>query len=194
MIWEMNGSSVIVSATLSNPGKAWTAIGTGDFNGDGNADILYQNKDGTPQIWEMNGTSIVTTATLTDPGSKWQAIGTEDFNGDGMADILYQNVDGTPLIWQMNGTSVASTFTTANPGSQWVLQDDGPIPANQMGSGGNSGGTMHLSAPDVLGGPAFVAAGTQGTSALAMAGTDPLPYPGSVPADNQHLTFRNGGA
>jgi hypothetical protein len=101
----------------------------------------------------MNGTSILTTATLTNPGVKWHAIGTEDFNGDGKADILFQNGDGTPLIWQMNGTSVASTFTTANPGSQWVLQDDGPIPANQMKSGGNSdGGSMHQSAPDTVAG------------------------------------------
>ena len=177
MIWEMNGSSVIASATLPNPGQFFNAIGTGDFNGDGNADILYQNKDGTPLVWEMNGTSILTTATLTNPGVKWHAIGTEDFNGDGKADILFQNGDGTPLVWQMNGTSVASTFTTANPGSQWVLQDDGPIPANQMGSGGNSGGgTMHQSAPDGVAGAGLLAPGSS-------------PLPGSSQVNNQHLVF-----
>jgi cytochrome c peroxidase len=149
MIWEMNGTSVVASATLSTPGPDWHAIGTGDFNGDGMADILLQAtsgaSNGTPLIWEMNGTSILTQAALTNPGSQWHAIGTEDFNGDGMADILFQNTNATPLIWEMNGTSVASTFSLPNPGSGWILQDDGPIPANQMEAGG---GAVHLSAPD----------------------------------------------
>src|SRR5207253_867163 len=67
-IWEMNGSSIVASAVLPNPGKFWHAIGTGDFNNDGMSDILFQNKDGTPLIWEMNGTSIIASATLTNPG------------------------------------------------------------------------------------------------------------------------------
>src|SRR5262249_10878076 len=181
MLWEMNGTSIIASATLPNIGKSWTAIGTGDFNGDGNADILYQNKDGTPLIWEMNGTSIVASATLATPGKNWQAVGTEDFNGDGDADILFQNTNGTPLIWEMNGTSVVSTFSLPNPGAPWKLQDDGPIPANQMDTGGNpAGGTMHVSAPDAaasLGGD-----GTQGTPAFSLAANDPLLFaPGNTP-------------
>jgi lipopolysaccharide export system protein LptA len=144
-IWEMNGTSIVAQATLPNPGKSWTAIGTGDFNGDGMSDILFQNKDGTPQIWEMNGTSILTQATLTNPGKSWTAIGTSDFNGDGMADILYQNSDGTPLVWQMNGTSVVSTFTLPNPGSSWTLKDDGPFGSNS----GPQGPAAHFSAPDM---------------------------------------------
>jgi len=144
-IWEMNGTSVIATAVLPNPGKGWQAIGTGDFNGDGNADILFQNKDGTPQIWEMNGTSILAEATLANPGSSWQAIGTSDFNGDGMSDILFQNSsNGTPLVWEMNGTSVATTFTLPSPGSNFVLKDDGPI---EHGAGPQGAGP-HASAPD----------------------------------------------
>ena len=29
-----------------NPGPSWNAIGTGDFNGDGHSDILWQNAMG----------------------------------------------------------------------------------------------------------------------------------------------------
>ena len=56
-IWEMNGTSVIASASLGNPGPSWHAVATGDFNGDGTSDILFQNSDGEIAIWGMNGTS-----------------------------------------------------------------------------------------------------------------------------------------
>ncbi len=55
----MNGTSIIAGGNLPNPGPAWHIIGAGDFNGDGNTDILWQNNDGTPGLWLMNGTSII---------------------------------------------------------------------------------------------------------------------------------------
>ena len=42
-----------------NPGASWRVAGTGDFNGDGKTDILWQNSDGTPVNWLMNGTSTI---------------------------------------------------------------------------------------------------------------------------------------
>jgi hypothetical protein len=64
----MNGTSVIATATLADPGASWQAIGTGDYNGDGKSDILFQNVTGTPLVWTMNGTSVTATATLANPG------------------------------------------------------------------------------------------------------------------------------
>jgi len=115
----MHGTSVASTATLSGPGILWHVVGSGDFNADGKADIVFQNIDGTPLIWTMNGATVTSTTTLSNPGIAWKAIGTGDFNGDGNADILFQNSNGTPLIWTMNGTSVASTATLSNPGSTW---------------------------------------------------------------------------
>jgi hypothetical protein len=65
----MNGTSVASTTTLANPGSQWTAIGTGDYNGDGKSDILFQNNvTGTPMVWTMNGTSVTASATLPNPG------------------------------------------------------------------------------------------------------------------------------
>jgi hypothetical protein len=112
-IWEMNGANQIAGGSAlvcPNPGPSWKAIGTGDFNGDGLADILWQNANGQAAIWEMNGTSQIaggSAAVGPNPGPGWQAIGTGDFNGDGHSDILWQNtVSGQVSIWEMNGTSV----------------------------------------------------------------------------------------
>ena len=96
------------SAMVANPGASWTALGTGDFNGNGLSDILLQNKNGQVAIWEMNGTHLVTSAVVASPAPSWVAVGTGDFNGDGLSDILLQNTDGRVAIWEMNGTHLVT--------------------------------------------------------------------------------------
>ena len=56
--------------------RSWEIEGTGDFNGDGNSDILWQNDDGTPVIWTMDGINVVSigAAGSFNPGSDWQVI------------------------------------------------------------------------------------------------------------------------
>jgi hypothetical protein len=45
-------------------------VGTGDFNGDGKADLLFQNTStGTPVVWTMNGTTVTAQNTLPNPGN-----------------------------------------------------------------------------------------------------------------------------
>ena len=117
MIDLFNGTSITSSATLANPGNLQVEA-SGDFNGDGKADIVLQASDGTPQIWFMNGTSVTSTVTLASPSSAdWHIIATGDFNGDGNTDILWQNNDGTPAIWEMNGTTPIASGGTAQPRS-----------------------------------------------------------------------------
>src|SRR5437879_6116567 len=45
--------------TLPAPPASWHVITTGDFNGDGHSDLLWQNDNGTPLIWTMNGANVV---------------------------------------------------------------------------------------------------------------------------------------
>ena len=107
-----------------NPGPSWEVKGSGDFNGDGKDDILWQGSDGTAAIWLMNGTTAVTvTAVGSNPGPSWEIKGSGDFNGDGKSDIAWQSSDGTPAIWLMDGTNVLSTSAAGpfNPGSDWEL-------------------------------------------------------------------------
>jgi hypothetical protein len=100
----MNGTSYAGGGVLPNPGASWHAIGTGDFDGDGKADILWQNDNGSAGIWTMNGTSLTGSVSLPNPGAGWHLIGTDDFNGDGKSDILLRNADGTPQVWLMSPT------------------------------------------------------------------------------------------
>jgi FG-GAP-like repeat len=107
-ISEMNGPAVIGGGAVSlNPGPSWQAVGSADFNGDGQADILWQNANGQAAIWEMDGTNVTASATVgPNPGPNWKVVGTGDFNGDGDSDILWQNASGQVAVWEMDGTNV----------------------------------------------------------------------------------------
>jgi uncharacterized repeat protein (TIGR03803 family) len=123
-IWGMDGTSVIAGGAVSpNPGPAWKAVGTGDFNDDGLPDLLWQNANGQAAIWDMDGTSLIGGGAVTpNPGPSWKAIGTGDFNHDGFSDdILWQNTStGQASIWEMSGASlIGGGAVTPNPGPAW---------------------------------------------------------------------------
>jgi fructose-specific phosphotransferase system IIC component len=92
--------------------------GTGDFNADGQTDILWQNTaTGQRALWLMNGiNSGFTPASIVDVGlvpTDWVIAGTGDFNADGQTDILWQNTaTGQRALWLMNG--IQNGFTPAS--------------------------------------------------------------------------------
>jgi FG-GAP-like repeat/Transposase, Mutator family len=67
-IWLMNGNGIqvsVLSATdLGFVPQSWSVAQTGDFNGDGNADILWRNDNGDTSIWFMNGGVVSSVSSL----------------------------------------------------------------------------------------------------------------------------------
>jgi hypothetical protein len=92
-----------------NPGPSWQIKGSGDFNGDGKSDILWQGSDGTPAIWLMDGLTVLSNgpAGSFNPGPSWHVVGAGQFgNGDIKSDILWQADFGQAAVWLMDGTSM----------------------------------------------------------------------------------------
>jgi hypothetical protein len=64
-------------APNSTPPSDWTIAGTGDFNGNGRADILWRNSLGGVGLWLMNsdGTIKSTPALGSLPLTDWTIVG-----------------------------------------------------------------------------------------------------------------------
>ena len=91
----------------------WQVAGVGDFDGDGNADVLWRNSStGENYIYPMDGLTIKPsegfTRTVTE--AAWQIKGVGDFDGDGMSDILWRNnATGENYLYPMSGTTIKPT-------------------------------------------------------------------------------------
>lgn len=96
----------------------WQIAGTGDFNGDGRADVLWRDRSGTVTDWlgttagGFVGNFNDANVSLTDD---WQVAGTGDFNGDGRTDVLWRNSQGTITDWLGTSTGgFTGNFRDAN--------------------------------------------------------------------------------
>jgi VCBS repeat-containing protein len=117
-------------AALATPGSGWKAISSGDFNGDGKSDILWQNTTTKAvKVYEMDASTVINTP-ATQAAAGLTAIGTGDFNGDGNSDILFQNVAGQAVVWFMYGDIHTGTKTVSKPAGTWTVSGAQDVDGN----------------------------------------------------------------
>jgi FG-GAP-like repeat len=114
--WDLANTNASVT-----PPSAANAANQTDLNGDGKADIILRQTDGSLYMLLMNGTTVISGAYLT-TGNTWTLAnaGNTDLNGDGKSDIILRQTDGSLYMLLMNGTTVTSgAYLTT--GATWTL-------------------------------------------------------------------------
>jgi hypothetical protein len=125
LLWTMKGLSLIESNWLPELAIGEGIAGTGDFNGDGMADLLITNSTATV-IRLMNGTAKIQDVTLTNapPSSAAQIVGVGELAGTELADILWRDsATGSNTVWVMQGTNVlVATSLSRQADPDWQVE------------------------------------------------------------------------
>ncbi len=134
-VWYLDGITVTSTGTINGlpaNGPNPKIVSVDDFNGDGNADLLYQRPfTGKMFVAYLNGVDCISQVFLTpafastDPNDQvnWRVVGSGDYNGDGKPDLLFKHeLTGVLKAWLMNGATrdqelspTPDRFDPANP-------------------------------------------------------------------------------
>jgi FG-GAP-like repeat/FG-GAP repeat len=111
VVWYLGGpqgNTLVGSSWLAQDGVAgWYVVATGDFNGDGKPDLVWQNDARQVAVWYMGGAqgnTLLWGDWLSSSGVPgWRVVSTGDFNGDGKPDLVWQNDARQVAVWYMGG-------------------------------------------------------------------------------------------
>ena len=128
-VWSMNGTAISAGAILMHPGTLdWRIEAFTDINGDGNADIVFQNQsDARMNAWTMDGFFLSPdgTGTMFTLPTGYAVVGQGDFNAGGMGGVMLRS-DGAPssiLRAQTQTTFATAGATLATIGNDFVVID-----------------------------------------------------------------------
>ena len=123
-LWDVQNGQVTDSSGLGTVTSNFVVQGVGDFDGDGNLDILWRDTNsGALSIWFTNGTQVTSGVAVGTLPSNWSVAQVGDYDGNGMSDILLIDSAGDLAVWLMNGAKVSSSAGFGNVGSTWQVQN-----------------------------------------------------------------------
>ncbi len=109
-------------------GTGWEPAVTGDFDNDGNPDIVWREiHTGRNIISYLSGTNLVSSAEIeTEPDLQFRLVAAGAFNRFGNTDLVWRHRDGRNRVWRMNGNSLQETIDLpTEPDANWEIVGTG---------------------------------------------------------------------
>ena len=107
----------------------WQFVSNGDYDGDGNADVLLRHADGRWHFHAMNGRERIPAASgalRMTRNANWRFVGSDDFTGDGRDDVLLRHrSSGVWYLYALNGATVLSGGKVNGPTRNTLWQPVG---------------------------------------------------------------------
>lgn len=130
--WTMRGTTVTSTRLLSIPrvgDPRWQIAAVADTNGDGMADLIWQEPSGGwLAVWYLQGTNVTGTSYLSInrmPDTNWRIQSAGDVDGTGRPALVWRHLtEGWVAMWYLQGSNVVGTYFT-NPNKvfdqQWKI-------------------------------------------------------------------------
>jgi hypothetical protein len=126
-----NGEPVSSSILLPKVARSWHVAGVGDFLGNGQSDLVWENIHGQHVIWIMASGVPQYAIDLPTLRGGWHVVGAGDFNSDGKADLVWENrVNGEHVIWLMNNGAPTTAIPLAKLALSWRIAAVGDFLGN----------------------------------------------------------------
>ena len=114
----------ISGADIGTVGTGWHIRDVGDVNGDGHADLIWQNDSGLVTVSSLRNGAIVDSYDLEVVDGDWRLAAVGDVDGDGTDDIVWQRrSNGLIHYWRMVGGNVQARVDVGAPNdAKWRLE------------------------------------------------------------------------
>lgn len=117
-VWLMRGGTVLSTRILSIPKVSdpnWKVAGVVDANGDGTADLIFQDTiGGWLAVWFLRGSDVLGTYYLTIrrmTDMNWRVQGAAVIDGSHTPKLLWRHlVNGSVATWTLSGNVVTGTY------------------------------------------------------------------------------------
>jgi len=118
LVWRNLGNGTFANIISGLPGVYQSSVALGDFDNDGNLDVLLSGVDASTnlicQVWRNLGNGTFTNIVAGLPGVKSGSVALADFDNDGRLDVLLTGFDATDSpICQLyhNNTPLGNSLT-----------------------------------------------------------------------------------
>jgi hypothetical protein len=101
-------------------------VGTGDYDGSGISDLLWQHRTTREVVLWLNGANTATPLPAPPAGSIVNGSG--DYDGNGTSDILWRNAStGAVTVWLLSGASVSQSAVVGTLAPPWQIFSSGDL-------------------------------------------------------------------
>jgi len=126
VLWRhVDGTVVTRDIELGTAPNTWEIDGVGDFDADGDSDILCRHEDGQVVTWELQDGQFVTNHSIEFAATTWSIAATGDVDADGDDDIVWRHQDGQVVTWELEDGEFVQTHSIESASGAWSINGTG---------------------------------------------------------------------